>query len=97
MVNYTNLLSIHSSTLSYSDLIDWIGLVLDAHFIKLVHNPQARPLLMELRDKALSQAVFLSRLSVIVNGLGRPGSLEQPNKMHRNNWLYKVERLELDI
>ncbi|CAL1601698.1 unnamed protein product [Knipowitschia caucasica] len=76
---------------TFSQVMDWVCLVLDAHFTVLVMTPEARELLLHLNTFVKSQVKLFSELGKIES------SLEEINKMRvqKDIGQYSIEVLEL--
>ncbi|XP_074080860.1 nucleolar protein 11 [Macrotis lagotis] len=74
-----------------NQIMDWICLLLDAHFTVIVMIPEAKGILASLYKFVKAQVWVYSELNKI------EGSLQQLQKMHqqRNTGLYSIEVLEL--
>ncbi|XP_028990686.1 nucleolar protein 11-like [Betta splendens] len=78
-------------SLNLNQIMDWVCLVLDAHFTVLVMTPKAKSLLHNLYSFVKSQVRLVSELGKI------EGSLQQLNKMKSNKDIgqYSIEVIEL--
>uniref|UniRef100_A0A4W6FUM2 Nucleolar protein 11 n=1 Tax=Lates calcarifer TaxID=8187 RepID=A0A4W6FUM2_LATCA len=76
---------------SLTQIMDWVCLVLDAHFTVLVMTPEAKGLLLNLHSFVKSQVRLVSELGKI------EGSLQELNKMKVNKDVgqYSIEIIEL--
>ncbi|KAK2919160.1 nucleolar protein 11-like [Channa argus] len=77
---------------SLTQIMDWVCLVLDAHFTVLVMTPEARGLLLNLHSFVKSQVRLVSELGKI------EGSLQELNKMKmkmKDFGQYSIEVIEL--
>ncbi|XP_028674726.1 nucleolar protein 11-like [Erpetoichthys calabaricus] len=76
---------------SVNQILDWVSLLLDAHFTVLVLTPQAKHLLLQLHKFVRCQVKFFSELSKI------EGSLQQLHRIKKSseNSLYSIEVLHL--
>ncbi|XP_034544128.1 nucleolar protein 11-like [Notolabrus celidotus] len=75
-----------------SQIMDWVGLLLDAHFLVLVMTPEAKGLLLDLHRFVKSQVRLVFELGKI------EGSLEELNKMKGKKTdvgQYSIEVIEL--
>ncbi|GAA6227041.1 nucleolar protein 11 [Lates japonicus] len=76
---------------SLTQIMDWVCLVLDAHFTVLVMTPEAKGLLLNLHSFVKSQVRLVSELGKI------EGSLQELNNMKVNKDVgqYSIEIIEL--
>uniref|UniRef100_A0A7N6AYC8 Nucleolar protein 11 n=1 Tax=Anabas testudineus TaxID=64144 RepID=A0A7N6AYC8_ANATE len=76
---------------SLNQIMDWVCLVLDAHFTVLVMTPEAKGLLLNLHSFVKSQVRLVSELGKI------EGSLQELNKMKvkKDVGQYSIEVIEL--
>ncbi|XP_040893279.1 nucleolar protein 11-like [Toxotes jaculatrix] len=76
---------------SLAQILDWVCLVLDAHFTVLVMTPEAKGLLLNLHSFVKSQVRLVSELGKI------EGSLQELNKMKvkKDDGQYSIEVIEL--
>lgn len=76
---------------SLSQIMDWVCLLLDAHFTVLVMTPEAKGLLLNLHSFVKSQVRLVSELGKI------EGSLQELHKMKANESIgqYSIEIIEL--
>uniref|UniRef100_A0A669C441 Nucleolar protein 11 n=1 Tax=Oreochromis niloticus TaxID=8128 RepID=A0A669C441_ORENI len=76
---------------SLSQIMDWVCLLLDAHFTVLVMTPEAKGLLLNLHSFVKSQVRLVSELGKI------EGSLQQLHKMKAKESIgqYSIEIIEL--
>uniref|UniRef100_A0AAQ4R2U1 Nucleolar protein 11 n=1 Tax=Gasterosteus aculeatus aculeatus TaxID=481459 RepID=A0AAQ4R2U1_GASAC len=76
---------------SLTQVMDWMGLLLDAHFTVLVMTPDVKDLLLNLHRFVKSQVRFVSELGKI------EGSLQELDKMalKRDVGQYSIEIIEL--
>ncbi|KAK2815948.1 hypothetical protein Q5P01_026415 [Channa striata] len=76
---------------SLTQIIDWVCLLLDAHFTVLVMTPEAKGLLLSLHSFVKSQVRLVSELGKI------EGSLQELNKMKTKKDIgqYSIEVIEL--
>ncbi|KAL6110268.1 nol11 [Pungitius sinensis] len=76
---------------SLTQIMDWVSLLLDAHFTVLVMTPEAKALLLTLHRFVKSQVRFVSELGKI------EGSLKELDKMasKRDVGQYSIEIIEL--
>ncbi|XP_038569796.1 nucleolar protein 11-like [Micropterus salmoides] len=76
---------------SLTQIMDWVCLVLDAHFTVLVMTPEAKGLLMNLHSFVKSQVRLVSELGKI------EGSLQELSKMKMKKEVraYSIEVIEL--
>ncbi|XP_026158102.1 nucleolar protein 11-like [Mastacembelus armatus] len=76
---------------SLTQIMDWVCLVLDAHFTTLVMTPEAKGLLLNLHSFVKSQVRLVSELGKI------EGSLQELNKMKgkKDVGQYSIEVIEL--
>ncbi|XP_041789767.1 nucleolar protein 11-like [Chelmon rostratus] len=76
---------------SLTQIMDWVCLLLDAHFTVLVMTPEAKGLLLNLHSFVKSQVRLVSELGKI------EGSLQELNKMKVKNDVgqYSIEVIEL--
>lgn len=83
-----------TSVLHHSDVLDWLGLILDTHFTSLILIPSARPFLLELRKKIEAHITFFSHLN---STLTQTASLQTQlaNKFAREQWYYKLDKVNL--
>ncbi|KFP69862.1 PREDICTED: nucleolar protein 11, partial [Acanthisitta chloris] len=85
----TALPGIHSPTIN--QIMDWMCLVLDAHFTVMVMLPEARDLLSSLHKFVRAQVRFYSELNKI------EGSLQELQRLNhqRDSQTYSIEVLEI--
>ncbi|XP_061471553.1 nucleolar protein 11 [Rhineura floridana] len=77
--------------LTINQIIDWICLLLDAHFTVIVMLPEARKLLSKLHKFVRAQVRFYSELNKIEGSLNQLQMLQQPKDVG----LYSIEILKL--
>ncbi|NWS55964.1 NOL11 protein, partial [Chunga burmeisteri] len=85
----TTLPGIHSPTIN--QIMDWMCLLLDAHFTVMVMLPEAKELLSDLHKFVRAQVRFYSELNKI------EGSLRELQRLNRqkDSQIYSIEVLEL--
>ncbi|XP_075703056.1 nucleolar protein 11 [Rhinoderma darwinii] len=78
--------------LSVTQILDWMNLILDAHFTVLVLLPKAKPLLRTLQKFVRAQMKFFSELNKIEGSLSE---LQNVQRRPRSHGRYAIEVLEL--
>ena len=82
------------SVLSYENILDWFGLILDTHFTSLILVPSIKPLLIDLHQRISTHLSFLSHLEVI--GQIKTTST-QLKRQQTKQWHYKLDTLNFSI
>ncbi|KAM4691700.1 nucleolar protein 11 [Rhinophrynus dorsalis] len=77
---------------SISQIMDWMSLVLDAHFTVMVLLPEAKKLLYKLHKFVRTQMRFYSELNKIEGSLSE---LQESRRQNRDYGRYSIEILEL--
>nr|XP_033817381.1 nucleolar protein 11 isoform X2 [Geotrypetes seraphini] len=75
-----------------NQIMDWISLLLDAHFTVVVMLPEAKGLLISLHKFVRAQVKFYSELNKIEGSLQE---LQKARHQHKHPGLYSIEVLEL--
>ncbi|XP_019864066.1 PREDICTED: uncharacterized protein LOC100634260 [Amphimedon queenslandica] len=83
-------------SLSYSDAVDWLGLLIDTHFTSLMLElADIQPLLVDLRVCLGRHVTFMARLDLL-------GELECVKDIvsagnQKKSWNVKIDRIKVDI
>ncbi len=79
----------------FEDAIDWISLILDTHFTRLILVPSVHVQLLKLRNTVWKQMRMITNLSLL--GAVDYAIKTADARTSHSNWLYKLDRLELDF
>lgn len=89
------LLAPPTSVLSYENIIDWFGLILDTHFTSLNLIPAVKPLLIDLRQRISNHLTLFSNLAIL--GQIKTTSNQLIKRQETKKWNYKLDTLKLSI
>ncbi|XP_071502151.1 nucleolar protein 11-like [Diadema antillarum] len=85
------------SEVSMDNVVDWIGVLLDAHFAQLVLVPDVRPLIAKLQEAVKQQVAFSLEVNAIQNLLHHASSPKSRVKSQPKNasQSYSIEILKI--
>ncbi|XP_072168455.1 nucleolar protein 11-like [Diadema setosum] len=85
------------SEVSMDNVVDWIGVLLDAHFAQLVLVPDVRPLIAKLQEAVKQQVAFSLEVNAIQNLLRHASSPKSHVKSQSKNasQSYSIEILKM--